>query len=209
MGTRIWGPLGWMTLHSVSAIYPEQPTQADRLLIEEFMNAFRETISCSHCKTHFTTMFNRYKQTHQNWNLNRQNLFVFACRAHNTVNRRLDKPIYKTVSECIETLKNATSVKSQAEFRKAYLDYLVRNWSHQTDGHGMMMMGFVRKMIKINAEYLNIRNVDYSEITIQEDNVVEFIHEDSSRYRAIGNVPDPIHYRNIKIGFKNGSFIRR
>lgn len=209
MGTKIWGPLGWMTLHSVSTIYPEKPTQADRLLIEEFINAFRDTIACPYCKNHFSQMFSKYRQLHPEWNSSRQGLFIFICRAHNTVNRRLDKPIYKTVSECIETLKNATSVKSQGEFRKAYLDYLVKNWSRQTDGEGMMMMGFVRKMIKINNEYFNIRDVSYSDITIQEDNVLEFIPEDTSKYRAVSGVPDPIYYRGLKIGFKNGSIVRR
>lgn len=209
MGTKIWGPLGWMTLHSVSAIYPEQPTQADRLLIEEFVSAFRETIACPYCKNHFTIMLNRYRQLYPNWSSSRQSLFLFVCRAHNTVNRRLDKPIYKTVSECVETLKQATTVKSPAEFRKAYLDYLTKNWGRQTDGEGMMMMGFVRKMIKINNEYLNPRDVSYTDITIQEDNVLEFIPEDNGRYRANQSVPDPIHYRNVKIGFKNGSIVKR
>lgn len=209
MGTKIWGPLGWMTLHSISAIYPETPTQADRLIIEEFISCFRETIACPYCKNHFTAMLNKYKQTHPEWSSNRQSLFMFVCRAHNTVNRRLDKPVHKTVSECIETLKNATSTKTPAEFRKAYLDYLVSNWSRQSDSTGFMMMGFVRKMIKINNEYFNLRDIAYSNITIQEDNVLEFISEDSSKFRATQTVPDPIHYRGIKIGFKNGSFVRR
>lgn len=209
MGTKIWGPLGWMTLHSISAIYPEKPTQADRLLIEEFMGAFQETIACPYCKNHFTGMYNRYRQIHPEWSSSRQSLFLFICRAHNTVNRRLDKPIYKTVSECIETLTQATSVKSPAEFRKAYLDYLTRNWSRQADGEGLMMMGFVRKMIRINNEYFNLRDVSYSDIKIENDNVLEFISEDNSKFRATTNLPDPIYYRNLKIGFKNGSFIRR
>jgi hypothetical protein len=209
MGTKIWGPLGWMTIHSVSAIYPDKPTQSDRLLVEEFIHFFRETIPCPYCKTHFTTMINKYKQLYPNWSSSRQNLFIFICRAHNTVNRRLDKPIYKTVSDCIETLKNATSTKTPIEFRKAYLDYLLRNWSHRSDGEGIMMMGFVRKMIKINNEYLNIRDIKYSDITIQEDNVLNFNLEDLSSYKATRNVSDPIYYRSMKIGFKNGSIVKR
>lgn len=209
MGTKIWGPLGWMTLHSISAIYPENPTPADKLLVEEFISAFRETITCPYCKNHFTAMFNKYKQIHPEWSSNRQSLFMFICRAHNTVNRRLDKPMPKTVSECIETLKNATAVKCPAEFRKAYLDYLTRNWTHQSDSSGFMMMGYVRKMIKINNEYFNPRDVKYSEITIQEENVLDFIPEDSNKYRATQAVLDPIHYRGINVGFKNGSFVKR
>jgi len=209
MGTKIWGPLGWMTLHSISAIYPENPTPADRLLVEEFISAFRETITCPYCKNHFTAMFNKYRQIHPEWSSSRQSLFMFICRAHNTVNRRLDKPIPKTVSECIETLKNATAVKTPAEFRKAYLDYLTKNWSHQGDSTGFMMMGYVRKMIKINNEYFNPRDIKYSEVTLQEEDVLEFIPEDSKKYRATQGVLDPIHYRGINIGFKNGSIVKR
>jgi hypothetical protein len=132
-----------------------------------------------------------------------------VCRAHNTVNRRLDKPIYKSIDECLTTLKNATKNTSPGQFRAAYLDYLTKNWSHQTDSEGFMMMGFVRKMIKINQEYFNPRDQGYEGLQIQEENVTEFIQEDTSKYRASTNVPDPIYYRNIKIGFRNGSFVRR
>lgn len=198
-----------MTLHSISAIYPETPTQADRVLLEEFISCFQETIACPYCKNHFTAMLNRYRSTNPDWSSNRQKLFLFACRAHNTVNRRLDKPIYKTVEECIETLKSATKTTTPAQFRRAYLDYLVKNWSRQSDAEGFMKMGFVRKMIKLNDEYFTPRERGYHELQIQEENVTEFIQEDSSKYRATPNVPDPIHYRNIKIGFRNGSFVRR
>jgi hypothetical protein len=193
MGTKIWGPLGWMTLHSISAIYPENPTVADRLLLEEFMGCFRETIACPYCKNHFTSMFTRYKHTHPEW----------------SSNRRLDKPIYKTVGECISTLRNATVNTSPAQFRKAYLDYLTKNWSRQTDSEGFLMMGFVRKMIKINDEYFTPRDTGYAELQIQDGDVMEFIQENTRNYRASEAVPDPIHYRNLKIGFRAGSFVRR
>lgn len=209
MGTKIWGPLGWMTLHSISAIYPEQPSQADKLIIDEFISCFRETISCPYCKSHFTSMLNKYKSTHPDWNYSRSNLFLFISRAHNTVNRRLDKPIYKTIDECILTLKNATKNTSTIQFRKAYLDYLTKNWTRQSDAEGFIMMGFVRKMIKINDEYFNVRDVGYDNLHIQDGNVLDFIQEDTKKYRANQNVPDPIAYRNIKIGFKNGSFVRK
>lgn len=198
-----------MTLHSISAIYPEQPSSADKVLIEEFISAFRETISCPYCKTHFTGMMNRYRSAHPQWNSSRQELFLFVCRAHNTVNRRLDKPIYKTVDECVNALKNATKLTSPAQFRKAYLDYLTRNWSHQTDGEGFMMMGYVRKMIKINEEYLIPRDINYETLKLEEGNVVQFIEEDTRKYRASLAVPDPIAHRNIKIGFRSGSLIKR
>jgi hypothetical protein len=54
--TSHWGPLGWMTLHSASMLYPENPEPVERLLMEYFINLFGETISCFTCKTHFITM---------------------------------------------------------------------------------------------------------------------------------------------------------
>jgi hypothetical protein len=35
--TAVWGPLGWMTLHSVSTMYPEQPTQAEKTLMTTWL----------------------------------------------------------------------------------------------------------------------------------------------------------------------------
>lgn len=209
MGTKIWGPLGWMTLHSVSAIYPEHPTQADKAILEEFVSAFRETISCPYCKSHFTNMLNTYKQIHPEWSSSRDNFFLFVCRAHNTVNRRLDKPIYKTIRECMDTLIQATKNTSPSQFRKAYLDYLTKNWGRQSDSEGFIMMGYVRKLIKINEEYFNPRDTGYETLQIADGNVIEFIPEDSRRYKATNSVADPIFYKTAKIGFRNGSFIRR
>lgn len=207
MGTKIWGPLGWMTLHSISSLYPEEPTQTDRAIVNEFINCFYETIACPHCKTHFKLMFMRYKSTNPDWNSSRRNFFLFICRAHNTVNRRLDKPIHKTVLECIDSLKTATKTRSTKEFRRAYIDYLVGVWGRRPDAEGLMMVGFVKKLMKINDEYCNVRDTgSYETLQIQEGNVLEFIADDSKRYRASENVLDPIMYRNIRIGFKNGRF---
>jgi len=44
MATKIWGPLGWMTLHSISAIYPEKPSFADMEILKKFMDFFAATI---------------------------------------------------------------------------------------------------------------------------------------------------------------------
>ena len=77
--TKLWGPLGWMTLHSVSAIYPESPSQEEKVLLNSFVEAFKETITCPTCKNHFTRMFHTYKIIHPEWNSSRFDLFLFVC----------------------------------------------------------------------------------------------------------------------------------
>lgn len=205
MATKFWGPLGWMTLHSVSAIYPENPSQEERVLLERFVECFRESITCPHCKSHFTGMLNMYRKKHPEWSSNRYNLFLFVCRAHNTVNKRLDKPIIQTLNGCIETLKNATKVTSPAQYRTAYINYLIQNWTKEFTGDGAIALGYARDLRRINEEYFNPRDKGYDAIYFFENgSVTEFIAEDPTRYDAGQNVPNATVFMNSKIGFKNG-----
>lgn len=210
MATKFWGPLGWMTLHSISAIYPENPTQEERMILEKFVELFRESITCPHCKSHFTGMLNMYRRSHPEWSSSRYHFFLFICRAHNTVNKRLDKPIIPTLNDCIETLKNATKVTTPQQYREAYINYLLQNWSKEFTGDGAIALGFARQMKKINDEYFNPRDKGYESIYFFENgSVIEFISEDPSRYNVGPNLPNAVFMPNIRIGFKNGSFVRR
>jgi hypothetical protein len=199
--TSLWGPMGWITLHSISVAYPENPTISDKMILDRFMNSFGECITCPHCKEHFGRMFSTYKRGHPEWNSSKYNLFLAICRMHNTVNRRLDKPLQKTVAECIETLRNATTYTSSAIFRQNYVNHVIRNWAAFQSGEGMMMIGFAKEMGKINAEYWNPRDISFSEISFPEANVLEFVPERS--VRASGNtLPVKAGMELPRVGFK-------
>jgi hypothetical protein len=205
MATKFWGPLGWMTLHSVSAIYPENPTQEERLILERFVELFRECITCPHCKSHFTGMLNIYKKQHPEWSSSRYHFFLFVCRAHNTVNKRLDKPIIPTLNDCIETLKNATKVTTPSQYRNAYINYLISNWSREFTGDGAIALGTARQLKRINDEYFAPRDKGYDNIYFFENgSVTEFIAEDPSRYNAGANLPNAAFLPQVKIGFAGG-----
>jgi FAD-linked sulfhydryl oxidase len=169
--TARWGPLGWITLHSISANYPEDPSQADKLILKKYVGLFADTISCPSCKSHFLTMFNTYTSRNPNWWDSRANLFTFICRAHNTVNRRLDKPIIQSIRDSIDTLLELTKITNASEYRRQYLVYLQRNWS-SPDAEGFMMGHAVREMAKINAEYWNPRETNFA-ITVPESDVLQ------------------------------------
>lgn len=210
MATKFWGPLGWMTLHSISAIYPENPTIEEKMILEKFIELFRESITCTHCKSHFTSMLNMYRKTHPEWASSRYQFFLFVCRAHNTVNKRLDKPIIPTLNDCIETLKTVTKITTPQQYREAYINYLIQNWSKEFTGDGAIALGFARQMKKINDEYFTPRDKGYESIYFFENgSVVEFIAEDPSRYNVGPNLPNGAFLPNIKIGFRNGSFVKR
>lgn len=205
MGTKFWGPIGWLTLHSVSAIYPETPSQDDRAILEKFVELFRETMTCIHCKNHFTSILNTYRRNHPEWTSSRYHFFLFVCRAHNTVNRRLDKPVIQTLQDCITTLKSATSVNSASVYRTAYINYLLQNWSKEFSGDGAINLGFVKRMKQINDEYFTPRDKGFESVYFFENgSVVEFIPEDPSRYNAGQNLPNAVFLPQVRIGFKNG-----
>jgi hypothetical protein len=104
-------------------------------------------------------MYSLYKSIHPEFLNSRQDFALFVFRAHNTVNIRLDKPTPKTVSECLLTLKLATTQTSLAEFRQSYLSYLMRIWGRNVSGEGMITRNYVVEMNKINNEYWSPREL--------------------------------------------------
>jgi hypothetical protein len=193
--TSHWGPLGWMTLHSASMLYPANPEPVERLLMEYFINLFGETISCFTCKTHFITMKKKYVSWNPGYLNSKKEFMLFVFRAHNTVNKRLDKPILYSVKDCITTLKNANSYSSLDSMRNAYLVYLQNNWNKELSADGFSMRKKIQELFKINNDYFNKRTIDW-DYTFEE-NVLLTIEEKT-----------PVFQTRKKLGgFKNGKLL--
>ena len=163
--------MGWITLHSISVNYPENPNADDKAIVKKYLNLFTETITCPSCKSHFTNMYKSYTMVNPNWADSRFNLFLFITRAHNTVNKRLDKPRPSTVSESLSMLRLITQHKKPSEYRNNYLTYLTNNWIKEGGGEGMIQVGHVREMRKINEQYWNLRETEFS-ITLPEADIL-------------------------------------
>ena len=170
--TKYWGPLGWMTLHSISLNYPVDPLAEDKQVLSRFMNSFTESISCPSCQLHFKTMFQTYIGLFPNWNASKYDLFIFIARAHNTVNKRLDKPLIRTVSDCLETIKTNIKNTSLRQFRQSYINYLISNWSKEMSGEGRLRIGYSKELQKINNEYWCLREVDFDSLNFTESDVL-------------------------------------
>lgn len=177
--TKVWGPLGWMTAHSVSVCYPENPTDVDKHIAYEFMEAFGMTITCENCRNHFATLFETYKKNVPTWLNSRKDFFLAVCRMHNNVNKRLDKPVPSSVVDCLNSLKNATSYTSPSEFRQKYIEYLFRDWNQygRFTSYYMHAINQVAKMKRLNEDYWNKREVSYSNLNFTEDDVIGFANQ--------------------------------
>jgi hypothetical protein len=170
--SKFWGPLGWMTLHSVSLNYPDTPTAEDQAIARTFLETFRDTITCPYCKTHFTTMLRDYSARVPNQYASRYEMVIFVIRAHNTVNRRLDKPKLETVHDAIATIQSNSKHVSLPTFRRNYLNYLAMNWGREFTGEAAIMRQKTMELKAINDRYWSLRESDGSDRTWEETDIL-------------------------------------
>lgn len=166
--TAIWGPLGWMTLHSVSTMYPEAPTSAEQQLMATWLDMFRDTITCPSCRQHFGEMLATYKTVFPRFLQSRQEFALFVFRAHNTVNRRLNKPVYDTVEKCMEVLHNNVKVQTASVYRHAYLAHIQRFWKTMQDMSGIAALRKIVEMKKIENEYFSSHDTNFDVVLREE-----------------------------------------
>ena len=169
--TAIWGPLGWMTLHSVAFAYPESPTVTEKQLLTSWLDMFRDTITCPSCKGHFTDLLAKYRTQFPNMLQNRHEFIMFTFRAHNTVNKRLNKPVYTTVEECVATLRNNVRTRTAQDYRTSYLNHIARHWRTYQDITGITSVKKINEMRRIEFEYFSSRDTNFA-IEVRNDVVV-------------------------------------
>lgn len=169
--TAVWGPLGWMTLHSVSTSYPVNPTASEKQLVYSWLDMFRDTITCNYCKGHFTTMLANYRVRFPNMLDSRQNFAMFAFRAHNAVNARLSKPVYATLEECMNVLNTNIKTRSAEDYRISYINHILRYWKTFNDITGVVAVKKILEMKKIEIEYFGKLDTKFA-VELVNDTVV-------------------------------------
>lgn len=206
--TSLWGPLGWMTLHSISLLYPESPSQADKQILKRYMDLFRDTITCPYCQSHFKIIYTNYARSHPEWANSRFDFFMFVVRAHNTVNKRLNKPKPESVQACLDMYKATTQNTTGLGYRTAYLTYLLRNYGREMSGEGYMHLSEVREMKRITEEYWNKKTEESISSFQMDANVLEFIDENSitrSIMTSRGSLAE-VASQSLTVGLRGGRF---
>jgi len=171
--TKLWGPLGWATLHSVSASYPDNPSDSEQELVKIWMKYFCDTIVCPSCLEHFASMLNKYTNK---WWSSRREFVQFVLRAHNSVNQRTNKKIY-TPLESISELKRVVPESQATDKRKVYLVYIRGDWVRNMTLQGVTNVPKLKELFKIEDEYWSKRSFSWDELLnfkdIQWEPIVE------------------------------------
>ena len=207
--TSIWGPLGWMTLHSVASCYPDAPTPAESTLINTWLDMFQMTITCPSCREHFGNALNGYRRTYPTMLSSRKDLMLFTFRAHNAVNRRLNKPVYTSVADCFEQLRNNVKTRTARDYRSSYLNHIRRFWRTMQDASGFTSLKKINEMTKIEVEYIQKHDNNF-EVDIPEAIVVLPGQVFSTSTEEPTPLPRPDPRNAPRLGLNGGRFqIRR
>ena len=206
--TSIWGPLGWMTLHSVASCYPDAPTPSETALMNTWLDMFQSTITCPSCREHFGTALSGYRRTYQILS-SRNDFMLFTFRAHNAVNRRLNKPVYTSVADCFEQLRNNVKTRSARVYRISYLNHIRRFWRTMQDASGFTSIKKINEMTKIEVEYIQKHDNEF-EVDIPESIVILPGQVFSTSTEEPPPIPRPDTRNAPRIGLSGGRFqIRR
>ena len=196
--SKHWGPMGWITLHAIAITYPNDPTNLEKQNMKIILDLFNDTLTCRLCKDHFTRIINAYYSQYPNFLNSKQELFIFTLRAHNEVNRSLDKPIINSVSDCLQLLKNATESTSALNFKNNYMSYLIRTWAHEMTGDALIYKG---KSITLRDMIHRIDLTNCFNIEIQEEDITSFV---VSVRRQIFPLIEALKSSSLKVGFSGG-----
>ena len=172
-------------------------------MVTTWLDMFQSTITCPSCREHFEETLSGYRQRFPNYLNSRADFMMFVFRAHNAVNNRLHKPIYATVHDCFEVLRNNVKGRTARDYRIAYLNHIRRHWRTLQDTSGMTALKKINEMTKIEVSYFQARDNNFETI-IPEDSTflapaaMTVIQQETNPTRSI----DP---RNApRIGFVGG-----
>ena len=89
---EIWGPHGWIFLHTITLNYPENPTKEDKFYHKELFNNLKYTLPCKKCANHYALNLVKYPLEPA---LESRSKFVnWLIDIHNEVNKKNGKRVY-------------------------------------------------------------------------------------------------------------------
>jgi hypothetical protein len=206
--TKKWGPLGWATLHSVAAAYPDSPTEYEKEMLSRWIKSFNETILCPSCMKHFADMLSDYAQKHPDWRNSRKDFSQFVFRAHNTVNVRTRKPVY-TFKQSIEQMRAIMpSAAAATQVRREYLVYIRTDWMRNMTLTGISSFAKIKELNLIESDYWGTRTFTWDDLLPFEAAInVAPISEQLSVLNSTPNVPKltaPTKGFNLKLSGRVG-----
>ena len=90
MITKIWGPLVWTALHTISFNYPVNPTPENKKHYKDFIYSLRYVLPCKYCRINLSKNL-KQKPLLMCHMKNRETFSRYIYELHELVNKMLDK----------------------------------------------------------------------------------------------------------------------
>jgi len=85
MDPKIWGPPGWLFMHSITLVYPKKPSPQDKETYKNFFLNMGKVLPCPACRHNFKLHLLKYP-LNDTVLLSRKNLIEWLINIHNEVN---------------------------------------------------------------------------------------------------------------------------
>ena len=136
-----------------------------------WLDMFQSTITCPSCNEHFREALASYRQKTPTMLASRKDFLLFTFRIHNSVNQRINRPVFLTVEACFETLRTNVKTRTARDYRLSYLRHIRRHWRMMQDTSGFMALKKINEMEKIEGTYFQTHDNNF-EIDIPDDVVL-------------------------------------
>jgi hypothetical protein len=98
-----WGPYFWKLVHNITVLYPDNPTDTDKLMMMKFFNSYLYLLPCVQCELHFRKNLIAFPMTNE-YLKSKNCIVLWGIKIHNIVNVMLRKRI--SFTETQETIMN-------------------------------------------------------------------------------------------------------
>lgn len=116
MNPNIWGPSMWLSLHTITLNYPENPSIHDKKAMSDFFTNLQYVLPCQKCSDNYANHLIKFPI--ENFLGSRDELVEWLIHIHNEVNKQLGKKILskdialKKIREQFKTTKTQLTIKN-------------------------------------------------------------------------------------------------
>ena len=148
MDTTFWGPSGWVFLHSIIALYPDDASLDDNILMIKFMELIRDILPCKYCRL----SFHKYMKTLQiqNYLQSSSRLQEYLYKLHNKVNSKLRKQGYcNIINPDLES-----TIKKYNDLVINSLSHIAQTHSHSHSHSSLIMQHMINYICNLGYQFI-------------------------------------------------------
>ena len=123
MQTRVWGPAGWIFLHSIAQNYPQEPTIEQKEHYRSFFRLVGTVLPCRYCRESYQQFINEPDtRLDDNVMRDRTTFTKWLYDIHNKVNKKLDvqeQISFKEVTDKYESFRSKCTKSAPVHLEKA------------------------------------------------------------------------------------------